>query len=239
MADLDLRNAHADLMTKINEIDEQLDSLDGDTATKTKVVNDLVSSNETIWSPVVTHLVDQLNNLDEETLAGVFNGIVKTLRKEYEEKVKGIVSARVEAAPKVEPLITEEQAKELQELRSGLYQQVKMAVTLFETMTGEKLPMPKTRRGSKGKRGKRALTLMVWSIDGEELDPQPKTKELAEMFGFEKSSEFTAYLKSKDVDTTNPKDGEISVTMPDGRTLDGYIPSDDDDDENGDEDSDD
>lgn len=227
----DVKPMYDKLMSTITEIDVQLDSLD-DTAGagKRKIANDLVEANASTVESVAQQIISQFANLDDDTLVGVFRGVRAELDKAFDERVKSIINEKAETAPKSEPLITEEQAAELSKQRSELYQRVKMAVQLARDIDGVELPMPKTRRGSRGKRGPRAMTLMVWAIDGEELDPQPeKTKDLAQLLGFEKSSELTAFLKAKGVNTTDPENGELEVTLDDGRVLSGYIPSDEDD----------
>lgn len=214
------------LIAVITDIDEKLDSLD-DTAgvTKRKIVSDLVEANKETWEPAAAQFVEQISALDEETLVGVYKGFDSAFRAAFEEKVKAIIEAKAENAPKATPLISEEEVPALSATRSELYQQIKMAVTLAKAIDGVDLEMPKTRRGSKGKRGPRAMSLMVWAINGEELNPQPaKFKDLAELLGFAKSSELTAFLKSKDVDTTTPEDNKLEVELPDGRLLTGYIP---------------
>lgn len=234
----DVKPMYDKLMDTITEIDIKLDSLDDSSgAGKRKIANDLVEANSDTVESVSQQIISQFANLDDDTLVGVFRGVRAELDKAFDEKVKSIINDKAENAPKTEPLITEEQAAELSSQRSELYQRVKMAVQLARDIDGVELPMPKTRRGSRGKRGPRAMTLMVWAIDGNELDPQPeKTKDLAVMLGFEKSSELTAFLKSKGVNTTEPENGEIEVTLDDGRVLSGYIPSDEEEEEESDED---
>lgn len=230
----------------IDSIDEKLDSLqDSDTATRTKVINDLVEQNEEITAQGISGLVDQLrNNLDEAQIVGVVNGIIKTLNAAFKEQNDKVVAALVEAAPKVEPLITAEQAEVLSKQRSELYQQIKQIVFLAETMDGVILEMPKARRGAVGPRGQRAMSKMIWAIDGTILDPQPKYKDLAETLGFTEtkgtkknrstgveeeitisaSTNLTKFLQKAGIDTKEPKDGKLSVSVPDGRVLSGFIP---------------
>lgn len=232
--DTSVRPMYEEMMSKIEEIDIVLDSLDDTTgAGKRKIASDLVEKTESIWSTPAQNIISQLQNLDDETLVGVFRGIRSELDKAFDEKTKQTIDTLVEEAPKVEPLCTPEEATVFSDQRSALYQNIKMAVKLAETMDGVTLAMPKSRRGSRGKRGPRAMSLMVWSINGEELDAE-KFKDVAIAAGFEAGKELTAYLKSKDVDTTNPEGGQISVELPDGRTLDGYIPDQDDDDDSDD-----
>jgi len=234
----------------ITAIDEKLDSLqDSDAATRTKVVNELVKETESITSQGIDGTIVQLQNLSAQERVGVVNGIIRALNAAFKEELEATIAELVAAAPKVEPLITEEQAEVLSKQRSELYQQIKQIVYLAETMDGVVLAMPKARRGAIGKRGQRAMSKMIWAVDGNILDPQPKYKDLAETLGFVEttktkksretgndeevkvspSTNLTKYLQEKGVDTKNPKDGKLEVTMPNGSTvLTGFIPGADD-----------
>lgn len=233
----------------IDSIDEKLDSLqDSDAATRTKVVNELVEENAEITSQGIDQTIVQLQNLDEKSRVGVVHGIIKALNAAFKEDMEKTIAALVESAPKVEPLITEAEAEVLSKQRSELYQQIKQIVYLAETMDGVTLEMPKTRRGAIGKRGQRAMSKMIWAVDGNILDPQPKYKDLAELLGFTEtkgtkksretgneeevtisaSTNLTKFLKEKGVDTKNPKDGKLEVSVADGRVLTGFIPGADD-----------
>lgn len=231
------------LWDTIAEIDKQLDSLnDSDAATRRNVIAAMIEETKSIWSEGATGTITNLKNLEGAELVGVVEGIIKALRDEFDEENKKVIEAKVAEAPKSEPLITQDQAEELSKQRSALYQTIKQVVNVAKVMDDVDLVMPKTRRGSHGKRGPRAMSQMIWAIDGEELDPQPRYKDLAEMLGFVETTEknakgedvksspgknLTAFLKSKGVDTKEPKDGKLSVELPDGRILDGYIPEED------------
>jgi hypothetical protein len=233
------------LWDTIAEIDKQLDSLsDSDAATRRNVIAAMIEQTQDIWASGAESTITNLRNLEGEELVGVVEGIIKALRDEFQEENLKVIDARVAEAPKVEPLITQDQAEELSKQRSALYQTIKQVVNVAKVMDDVDLTMPKTRRGSHGKRGQRAMSKMVWAIDGEEIDPQPRYKDLAEMLGFVETTtknnkgedvknsatkNLTAYLKQKGVDTKEPKDGKLSVELPDGKILDGYIPGEDED----------
>lgn len=237
-----IKPVYDDLFGAISEIDEQLDAADDSAgATKRRYSNELVAKHESDWNQAFTSFSRELSALDSDSLVGIYRGFMKKMEAEWGKQVNTYLDQWAESQPKTEVVkISDEELKELSENRSALYQQIKMAVQLANQTTpgGVDWPMPKTRRGSKGKRGPRAMNLMVWAIDGEELDPQPeRIKDLAELVGFEETTDekgesvsaqrnFTAYLKSKDVNTTAPENGEIRVDLPDGRELYGYIPED-------------
>jgi hypothetical protein len=222
----DLKEMHSKLKEVIDDIDVKLDSLqDQEGATKRRITNDLVASAEAQWKPASEGIIAQISGLEPAVLVGVYRGIVNALNSAFNATATEFVDKAAEEAPKTEPLITVEEATELSKTRSELYQQIKMVVSLAKTMDGIDLEMPKTRRGSKGKRGKRALNQMIWAINGEELNPQPKIPELATALGFDKAKDLTAFLKSKGVNTTNPEGGKLEVTLEDERILTGYIPN--------------
>ena len=248
-----IKPVYDNLMGLINEIDEQLDASDDSAgASKRRIKNELVTKFDADSSTAFNSFSTELGALSEDDLVGIYAGFMQKMEKEWGSKVNAILEARVAAQPQTEKVeISPEQLAELSKQRSELYQQIKMAVQLANSTEpgGVDWAMPKTRRGSKGKRGPRAMNLMVWAVNGEELDPQPeKIKDLAEVLGFVDTTDdkgetvsaqrnFTAYLKSKDVNTTNPENGEIRVELPNGQELYGYIPeTDEDEDEIPDED---
>lgn len=215
-------------MAVITEIDEKLDSLEDPASSgKRKIANDLVEEHKGTWESAANGLISQLENMDEDKLVGVYKGYISAITKNFDKKIAEILEKKVENMPKQEALITPEQAAELSKQRSELYAQVKMAVSLAKSAEGIDLEMPKPRRGSRGKRGARALTLMEWAIDGEVVDPQPETlKDFAISLGFEDSKTFYAYLKEKGVNTTKPENGQLRVELPNGKELYGEIPED-------------
>jgi hypothetical protein len=235
------------LWDTIAEIDKQLDSLnDSDAATRRNVISGLIEETANIWADGAENTISQLrsaNDMTPEILVGVVEGIIKALRDEFQEENLKVIDARVAEAPKTEPLITQEQAEDLSKERSKLYQTIKQVVNVAKIMDDVELEMPKTRRGSHGKRGARAMSKMIWAIDGEELNPQPRYKDLAEMLGFTETEStnnkgevvkssatknLTAFLKSQGIDTKNPKDGKLSTEV-NGKILDGHIPAEDED----------
>jgi hypothetical protein len=213
------------LKTAIDNIDEQLDAADDSgAATKRRVINELVEAQKETWSASADGLIRQLSALeDDDEFVGVVEGILSAIRSASKERIEKHVSAKVEAAPKVTSTLSDEQIAELSKNRSALYQQIKMAVELA-AYEGVTLEMPKTRRGSKGKRGVRAMSLMRWAVNGEELPADTMYKDLAKMLGFESGKDLTAALKEKGVNTTKPEHGKISVSFEDGKTLEGHIP---------------
>jgi len=218
-----LTEIHTELMAVIEDIDTKLDSLvDSDTAGKRKVGNDLVSEADALITPVVDQLVPQIQEMDERTRAGVYLGLVRALRSTFDEEVSKMIAGIAETMPKPEPLVTEEEAKVLSKTRSELYQKVKNVVDLNAQFGEAELKMPKMRRGSRGKRGPRALTFYTWAINGEEVaEDDDNVKGVSALLGFEKAAEFTKALREgreneqDKIDTTNPPE-KFEWKHPDG-----------------------
>jgi len=231
-----LPEIHQELMEVITDIDTKLDSLtDSETAGKRKVGNDLVEAATATFNPVVEQLVPQIQGMDENVQAGVYLGLVRALRTAFGESVDKLIASIAETMPKPEPLVTEEEAKVLSKTRSELYQKAKSVVDLAQQFGNQTLEMPKMRRGSRGKRGPRALSFYTWAINGEEVpDEKNNVKGVSEILGFAKAAEFTKALRDgreneqEKIDTTNPPD-EFNWTHPDGRIVNAKREEDDDD----------
>ena len=221
-----LPEIHQELMTVINDIDVKLDSLvDSDTAGKRKIGNDLVEATSGTFGAVVDQLVPQIREMDADTQAGVYLGLVRALRAAFDEEVSKLIEERAATLPKVAPLVTEDEAKELSKARSELYQKAKSVVDLAKQFGNQDLDMPKMRRGSRGKRGPRALSFYTWAINGVAVpEASDSVKGVSELLGFEKAADFTKALRDgreneqDKVDTTNPPD-EFTWTHPDGRIV--------------------
>ncbi len=226
---LDLGEMYGELKTAIDEIDNLLDSVSGSkTVGKRKVVSDLVAKHEASWKSAVDSTVSGLSNMDPETKAAVYYALVNNLRSNFDKEVVGYVDGLVDALPTQEALISEEQVGEYSEKRSQLYSKIKTVVELADTLGGEKLELPRVRRGSSGKRGPRNLSLFTFFINGEEVDLT--IGQIAKENGYDKASELTAALKAAGIDTHSG--AEIpDFTLPNGKVLSGYRPEDDDDDE--------
>lgn len=203
----DLKAMYDQGMAAIASLDENLDSVqDAESAGKRKVTNDLVDAQKDTWGPFVENAIEQLKEMDTEALVGVYNGILRALRAEFDATSTEYVTTRVEAQPKTEkPDVSEEQLKEWQAQRSTLYAQIKQIVELAKGMLDEDWEMPAPRRGSRGKRGKRALSFYNWFIDGTAVTDDSNTPAgVAKLLGFDKAAEFTKVLKEAEIDTRKP-----------------------------------
>lgn len=233
----DLRSIYESAIESVTDIDEKLDSLtDQETAGKRKVSNDLIEASRQQWEGFLTNSVKQMGEMSPEVLAGVYLGIQKGLKDEFDKNVSEFITTKVSDMPPVQPLINEEEAEKLRKTRSALYQQVKsvreLAIQVGEASEeDENWKMPKMRRGAHGKRGKRALSLYSWFFNGEEVEDVDSVATVAKHLGFDKAAEFTAALKAAGIDTRNPPD-EFSYTHTSGVVVSAVKENDE---ENGDE----
>jgi len=224
--DSQVRQWYKKLMTQVLQIDEVLDEqADAATGGKRRFTKELIAKNEGDWKPVSEHLINQMKEMDPEVLSGVFFGIIRSLSDEFKDNVDKWVNDAVASQPKVEVTpVDDEQKKALMETRADLAKQVKtiieMAYVFGEAKSDENeeqndpnWPAPRVRHGRVGPRGKRALTLFTWEIDGVAVDEDnDSVKGVSALVGFEKAADFTAALRDAGIDTTNPGD-EIQVEL--------------------------
>jgi len=215
---VELNEMYDSLMEVINEIDVKLDSLTGGkSASKTKILNGLVSDNSDLWEGAVNDMIAQLETLDPEKQAAVYTGFVSKLRKTFEKAVNAYVEGIVDSQPVQEALITPEEAEVLSKKRSEVYQKIKSVVELADTF-GEEYEMPRIRRGSTGKRGPRNLSMFDFWLDGVETDDT--IGEIAKANGYDKAAELTEALRQSGFDTQKGTEFEGFV-LPNGKVLSG------------------
>ena len=216
-----VRGWYNKLTSQVTEIDEQLDA-GSEAAGKRKFTNDLVDNYKEVWTPAVDHMANSMSQMDPEKQAAAFYGLVRTLSNKFKENVDNWITAQVDAQPKdTTAEVSDEQKKELAEVRQGLVKQIKMIIEMAtnfgESSEDNPWPEPK-RRGAVGKRGKRALTLFTWSIDGVPVgEENDSVSDVARLLGYEKQADFTAELRNQEVngkklDTKTPPD-EFTVTL--------------------------
>jgi hypothetical protein len=222
--DPQLLQFYKQVMKSIFEIDDKLD-VGTEAAGKRKITNDLVSTYEEDWQPVVDALIQQMDQMALDRLAGALNGIVRNLNKKYQEAVDVYITTQVEAQPKNEtPEVSDEEKKELSETRSQLAKQAKtivdMAISFNLCTEDEPWELP-ARRGAQGKRGKRALTFFTWAIDDVAVDEDnDSVKGVAALLGYEKAADFTQALRDAGIDTKAPG-AEINLELK-GKAVHGH-----------------
>jgi hypothetical protein len=236
MADPSLKDLYDQMTHSITEIDEKLDSLgDPKTAGKSKIIKEAIEKTKDTWSTIVDTLKTQLSTAPADVQVGVYYGISRGLSDAFSDSTKATVEKIVESQPKVEPMITEEEAKKLQPIRSELYQKLKTLVDMATNFgMADGMELPKKRTGAKGKRGPRAASFITWSIDGVEVEGAKGTlKPVVELYDqYEKVGELTEAMRESGVNLTEPdKEGnKLEFTLPDGKLLTGeYDPPESDD----------
>ena len=223
-ADSQIVSWYKKLMSQVNVIDEKLDA-SSESATKTKYKNELISKYEPQWkTPVVDKLTPQLDEMDIERLAGNYYGIINTLTKAYKEKVDAWLTNQIESMPVSETeTMSDDDKKALAKERSEVAKQIKtivdMAVTFNEAEASNPWPLPKSRRGSVGKRGPRALSSYTWTIDGvAPTGKQDSLKGVSELLGFSLQKDLTAALKAAGINTTEPPE-EFTAVINDKQVI--------------------
>jgi hypothetical protein len=222
---MDLKEKFDELQVTLDAIDVKLDSRDGGATTiRTAIVKDLIASTEENWSVVLNQLVEHLaaDDVTDEARIGFYYGLMRGLDKKYGKDAKKAIDTAVEHAPKVEPLITEEEVEPLMEQRKKVYAMIKSLrdmAELFGDDDLEEMPAPRRRGGApKGKRGKRALSYFTWEIEG--TDYADLKEVIAAVPVYDRVADLTAAMRAAKIDTTKPGD-EIEFELPDGRILKG------------------
>jgi hypothetical protein len=247
---MDLKEKFDELQETLDVIDEKLDSRDGGTGTiRTAILKGMIAETEENWSKILNQLVEHLSGAPDRARIGFYYGLVRGLDKQFGKEAKKSIDAEVEQAPKMEPLITEEEVEPLMEQRKKVYAMIKSLremAELFGDDDLENMPAPRRRGGApKGKRGPRALSFFTWEIEGTDYESLKDV--IAAVPIYDRVADLTAAMRAAKIDTSKPGD-EIKFELPDGRILIGTkspdapavveddpdSSDDDDDDDNGD-----
>jgi hypothetical protein len=167
-------------------------------------------------------MATSMSEMDPAKQAAAFYGLVRTLSDKFKENVDKWITEQVDSQPKdASTEVSDAEKKELAEVRRGLIKQIKMIIEMAtnfgESSADNPWPEPKTR-GAVGKRGRRALTLYTWSIDGQPVSEEnDSVKDVANLLGYDKAADFTKELREQEVngkkiDTKTPPD-EFTVTL--------------------------
>lgn len=226
------------ILEEIAEYDKVLDAAqDPGTAGKRKIGNELVDERKDSWSKVTTPLIQQLREIeDPRSRVGSYLGFIREMNAAFKDESDSFIQSLFDAQPKAETSSVDEAAvKEAATKRSEAYTNFKklrdVVLAWDDDLTPEDIErdwkMPPVRRANVGKRGKRALSVATWTVDGTELDPNETTpKDVAVLLGFEKkdepggsvSGQLTAALKAAGINTTKPGAGTFEVEV-NGHTV--------------------
>lgn len=192
----ELLTVHDQLHGMIDEIDVKLDSLlDPASTNKNRIISERVEAHKHTSDKAIENIVTQLENSPIDQKIGIYYGLIRGLDSAYKELVTKAVDELVANQPKVEPLITEEQAKELMGVRTDLAGKVKSLIemaTLFGNAEGFR--EPKKRTGKQGKRGPRALSFYTFSVGEKEYKDLGEVAEAYSQF-YSKAAEITAAMR--------------------------------------------
>jgi len=218
---MDLKEKFDELQQTLDVIDEKLDSRDGGTGTiRTAILKGMIAETEENWRKILNQLVEHLAGAPDRARIGFYYGLVRGLDKEFGKEAKKSIDAEVEQAPKIEPLISEEEVEPLMEQRKKVYAMIKSLremAELFGDDDLEEMPAPRRRGGApKGKRGPRALSFFTWDIEGTEYASLKDV--IAAVPIYDRVADLTAAMRAAKIDTSKPGD-EIRFELPDGRIL--------------------
>lgn len=218
---MDLKEKFDELQITLDDIDEKLDSRDGGATTiRTAILKGLIADTEENWSTVLKQLVEHLSDAPDNARIGFYYGLVRGLDKQFGKDAKKSIDAAVESAPKVEPLISEEEVEPLMEQRKKVYAMIKSIrdmAELFGDDDLDEMPAPRRRGGApKGKRGPRQLSFFTWEIEGTEYADLKEV--IVAVPVYDRVADLTAAMRAAKIDTTKPGD-TIEFELPDGRML--------------------
>ena len=218
---MDLKEKFDELQVTLDDIDEKLDSRDGGATTiRTAILKGLIADTEENWSTVLEQLVKHLDDAPDNAKIGFYYGLVRGLDKQFGSAAKKSIDAAVEQAPKVEPLISEEEVEPLMETRKKVYAMIKSIRDMAELFGDDDLdnmPPPRRRGGApKGKRGPRQISFFTWEIEGNDYADLKEV--IAAVPVYDRVADLTAAMRAAKIDTTKPGD-TIEFELPDGRML--------------------
>jgi hypothetical protein len=227
------------LMSKYQEIqviDEKIAAASGSqSAGKRAIANRLIEANQETVDQLVSQVAEYLKQLDDASLAGVFSGVVKNLSTQFDEKVNTYLTAEAEARKSEQPEVSQEELTGLVTDRKRLSDEYKALRNILEMFGSDVsgIPEPKKMTGARGPRGKRAISMFQFAIDGANLSvAENSLSKVAEVGGFEASEDsegkkvtalkqLKAYLKENyEFDTSEPPD-TFSFKLPNGKVFSG------------------
>jgi len=208
---------------EIAQIDEQLDAASGsESAGKRALGNALAKEHEAVWKVTADNLTTEFGKIsDPAQLAGVYNGIIQSMRDSFAAQVDEYLSGEVEKRDENKPEVAPEQIQEWTSTRKTLMDQYKALLGILEMFEQDVsgIPVPRKRTGARGKRGKRIFQGFDWFIDDEpRTEHQNTLSSIAntitdKAFGW-KTPELRNFLTEQGIDLDNPP-AEGSVMLPD------------------------
>jgi len=233
MADttFDLGASYDTAMQGVASIDEQLDSLtDAKGAGKRAHVNTLVTAQQENVSQLTSNLTEKLENATPEVVVGFITGLIRSLKTSFDPRITEYVEgwAKVNISDDtVQPTLSSDEIKAIEAQRAEYYKMAKtlreLAVQLQivdEDEVDARFPMPRKRTGSRGSRGPQVWSLYVYSVNDDPVDDETSLTEIAKANGYEKRKELTDFIASQMGNDWKPGK-DFSVTLPNGKVLEG------------------
>lgn len=209
------------LSSKVSELDEILDAAsDQKGAGRRAVINQLVTSNQEMVDSVVAQFVQQLQDKAPEEKFGVYFGVLRGLRGEFDENGIAYAESLVETRPQV--TVDPAEVTAANEERSDKVGQMKHLKAILEAVAPEEateLKVPR-RRSTGGPRGKRAISYYddSWTIDG--VATEGSLTDVAKKLGYKRPADLRDEMKAGEnpINLTKPPD-VIEFTTSGGNVL--------------------
>lgn len=222
-----------DLYSQIQERDSVLESASGSAeAGKRAIANSLATETEASWKKNVDNLSKALNGIEDvRTRAGVYTGIVKSLREQFHKPIDAFLEEEAAKTKSDAPAVSAEEVSKAQSERKELvtqYKALKEVLVAFGEDVDD-LPDPKRMGGPRGKQGKRGKQLpknLVLSYDGK--DRSPSQNNLSNIYAtqlkdvFSGTPEFREWLAAQGLDFENFPES-FSYTLPNGKVIAGRL----------------
>ena len=215
----DMGGLYEMLKGAIQELDEKIDSWNPETGIRNQFLKELVAENGDTTTQQTNKLATQLSEMDERKRYSLYYGILEGLRNTFKGDFDKWLTVQLETMPKPEKVeVSEDERKEVTSKRSEYYAKIKQVKELAESFGfpgAETWTMPSVRRAGSGKRGKRALSLYSWAIDGVEVGSDDNTPAgVAKLLDYEKAGDFTKDLKEQTVVDDEGKSGKLNTSKP-------------------------
>jgi hypothetical protein len=211
------------LDSRVKELDEILDAAsDQKGAGRRAVINQLVTASQETIDSVVAQFIAQLGQMDDEKKYGVYFGVLRGLRGEFDEPGTQFAESLVEQRPQI--TVDPAEVLEANNERSDKVGQMKHLKAILEAVSStdpelaeevKGLKVPR-RRSTGGPRGKRAISYYSWTIDGAEFDGN--LTEVAKKLGYARPADLRDEMKVAEINLTKPKD-VIEFTTSGGNVL--------------------
>lgn len=205
------------LNSKVKELDEILDAAsDQKGAGRRAVINQLVAASQDTVDSVTAQIISGLAEMSDDQKYGVYFGVLRGLRSEFDEQGIAFAESLVETRPQVQVDPAEVTAANSE--RSDKVGQMKHLKAILEAVAPEdaaELKVPR-RRSTGGPRGKRAISYYSWTLDGVEFDGN--LTELAKKLGYARPADLPDEMRAAEINLTKPKD-VIEFTTSGGNVL--------------------